>query len=89
MKYIQLAAQKSRFNDTQVEIRIMGDTYGVKDILKAMGAEWDSIDREWIITVDKDIREIGRINKMFRDADFGDGMTVRLISKSQALAAVQ
>lgn len=89
MKCIQLAAQKSRFNDSEVEIRIMGNTYEVKDTLKAMGAEWDSVDREWTITVKKDIHEIGRINKMFRDADFGDGITVRLISKAQALAAIQ
>lgn len=89
MKYIQIATGKNAFDAGKVDIRIMGDTYDIKEQLKAMGAEYDSKNREWTITVDKDIKAIGRVNKMFKDADFGDNMTVRLITKAQAIKAVQ
>lgn len=89
MKYIQLATGKNAFDASKVDIRIMGNTYDVKDQLKAMGAEYDGENREWTITVDKDIHAIGRVNKMFKDANFGADMTVRLITKAQAIASVQ
>jgi hypothetical protein len=60
MKYIQLATGKNAFDASKVDIRIMGNTYDVKEQLKAMGAEYDGENREWTITVEKDIHAIWR-----------------------------
>ena len=89
MKYIQLATGKNDFDANKIDIRILGSTYDVKEQLKALGAEFDGINKEWTITIDKDIHAIGRINKIFKTADFGSDIAVRLITKAQAIAAVQ
>ena len=86
IKRITMGITKNRFDAGKLDVVIMGDTYGVKDQLKVLGAEWDG--DSWVITIDKDIHAIGRANKLIKGIET-DQLHVETVSRSQACAAVQ
>ena len=86
IKCIRLGIVKNRFDADKLDVLIMGDTCGVKDQLKELGAEWDG--DSWVITIDKDIHAIGRVNKLLKGIETDD-IRVICVSKSHALSALK
>lgn len=86
IKCIRLGIVKNRFEVDKLDVVIMGDTFRLKDQLKELGALWDG--DSWVITIDKDIHAIGRVNKLLKGLETDD-IRVCAVSKSQALSAIK
>lgn len=87
------AAEKTKSKMTSSLVKITGNTYPVKDQLKAIGARWDADSKCWMIAADKAdaARKIvaGSPATPARRRNFGAPISYRRLSDPRVQARMQ